>query len=359
MATRIPPCDVCADSSRLPRREFLKTLSAGAVSTAIGSAWLASPASRFVAAAESTEAAAATTSSENLAAELFKSLTDAQRSEICFPWDYSDDRGLLRLHVANNWQITDHAVVSDFFSSQQQELIEALFWKLYNPAWKERIQKQLVDDAQGYGLHQSIALFGEPGSGHFEFVMTGRHLTIRCDGDTAEHLAFGGPIFYGHAANEMFDEPATHPDNVFWEQALKANALFGMLDGRQRDQALVQRGIPESRVNFQPIAAERSGLLCSELSKDQQAHLEQVLSALVEPYRDVDQAEVRRCLAAQGGLEACKLTFYADADLGNDGVWDNWRLEGPAFVWHYRGNPHVHVWANVADDPAVRITTRG
>jgi hypothetical protein len=35
------------------------------------------------------------------------------------------------------------------------------------------------------------------------------------------------------------------------------------------------------------------------------------------------------------------------------GVWDNWRLEGPAFVWHFRGSPHVHVWVNIAGSPSV------
>jgi hypothetical protein len=34
-------------------------------------------------------------------------------------------------------------------------------------------------------------------------------------------------------------------------------------------------------------------------------------------------------------------------------------LEGPSFVWHFRGSPHVHVWVNVADNPSVAITTAG
>ena len=45
-------------------------------------------------------------------------------------------------------------------------------------------------------------------------------------------------------------------------------------------------------------------------------------------------------------------------DVGEDKVWDNWRLEGPAFVWYFRGDPHVHVWVNVADDPSVRFDTK-
>jgi hypothetical protein len=61
------------------------------------------------------------------------------------------------------------------------------------------------------------------------------------------------------------------------------------------------------------------------------------------------------CIDRQGGLESLRMAFYTDDDTGNDKVWDNWRLEGPSFVWHFRGSPHVHVWVNVADDPSVKL----
>jgi hypothetical protein len=48
------------------------------------------------------------------------------------------------------------------------------------------------------------------------------------------------------------------------------------------------------------------------------------------------------------------LAFYKDGNLGDD-EWDNWRLEGPAFVWYFRGFPHVHIWINVADDSSVPL----
>jgi hypothetical protein len=41
--------------------------------------------------------------------------------------------------------------------------------------------------------------------------------------------------------------------------------------------------------------------------------------------------------------------------VGADRVWNVVRLEGPSFVWHYRGAPHVHVWVNVADDPSMKL----
>ena len=64
-------------------------------------------------------------------------------------------------------------------------------------------------------------------------------------------------------------------------------------------------------------------------------------------------------MEAQGGLDECHLAFYKSDDIGEDGVWDIWRLEGPSFVWHFRGAPHVHVWVNVADDPSVKLNADG
>ena len=95
--------------------------------------------------------------------------------------------------------------------------------------------------------------------------------------------------------------------------------------------------------------------LRKDLSEDQKQEMQNVLTTLIEPYRQVDQEEVRACLKAQGGLDACHLAFYRDSDIGKDEVWDNWRLEGPAFVWYFRGSPHVHVWVNIADDPRVTL----
>ena len=83
--------------------------------------------------------------------------------------------------------------------------------------------------------------------------------------------------------------------------------------------------------------------------------MQKVLGLLVEPYRTSDRDEALACLKKQGGLDACSLSFYQDSDIGNDKVWDNWRLEGPSFVWYFRGRPHVHVWVNVADDASVKL----
>lgn len=333
---------------QVTRRSFVQAASASAAAMALPRVLRADPASADAKAPES------------LVKTLYESLSEKQREEICFTWDYTDDRKVLRTHVSNNWQIADVKTCglgTNFFTRDQRDVVEALFWGLYNKEWHDRIRKQLQDDAGGYGKQQTIAIFGKPGSEKFELVMTGRHLTIRCDGNTTEHVAFGGPIFYGHAASG-FNEQVNHPGNVFWPQALKANELFKMLDGKQRAAALIAKMPSESAVAFQD-KAKITGLPASELSKDQREHLQSVLNMLVEPYRLSDRQEVAKCLEAQGGLEQCRLSFYREGDLGNDEVWDNWRLEGPAFVWHFRGTPHVHVWVNVADNPSVPTNAKG
>jgi Protein of unknown function (DUF3500)/TAT (twin-arginine translocation) pathway signal sequence len=335
-------CSDCDSNSDFSRRQFLK--SAGAAALAVGAAPLVARAVDIP----------ADSAPETVTKLLYESLTPEQSKVIAFDWDYMDPkRGLLRTRVANNWKITEPHITSDFYTKDQQAMIKHIFEHIIQPEWHERIYKQLEDDAGGYGNDQSIAMFGKPG-GKFEFVMTGRHMTLRADGNSAEHVAFGGPIFYGHAA-QGFNEKPNHPGNVFWHQALAANKVFEMLDGKQREKALIAKLPREQDSGFRGPGGQFPGIPLSELASDQQSLVQEVLHKLVEPYRSTDREEALACVKAQGGLEKCSLAFYSDGDIGSDKVWDCWRLEGPSLVWYFRGSPHVHVWVNVADDPSVKL----
>ena len=294
-------------------------------------------------------------SAESMVKVLYDSLSDKQKSDICYDWNHQDKKlGLLRSRVAANWQINKHEINGDFYTGEQRELARNIFEGIVHPDWTGRFDKQLEDDCGGFGEEQSIAIFGEPGNGDFEFVLTGRHMTLRCDGNSADHVAFGGPIFYGHAPTGG-DEEADHQGNVFWEQALAANKVYQMLDGKQRKAAEFAKSPGEKNVAFQGANGRFTGIPIADLSSDQQGEMQNVLAKLLEPFRKADQMEAVECLKKQGGLDACHLTFYTDKDLGKDKVWDNWRLEGPSFVWHYRGAPHVHVWVNIASDASVKL----
>ncbi len=335
-----PNSDATRGSLSWDRRRFIQVTSAAAVAGALNSS--------TACAAQGDQK-----SPETFVKLLYDSLSPRQKETVCFDWEHTTkDEGLLRTRVANNWKITKPSILSDFYTRDQQTLVREIFLGIIHPDWHKRFDQQLKDDMGGFGVAQSLAIFGTPGSKQFEFVLTGRHTTLRCDGNTQEHVALGGPIFYGHAAGTD-DESANHPGNVFWEQAVAANQVYKMLDSRQRKAAEVGETPDEEAVAFR--ASSHPGIPVAELSRDQKAELVKTLDKLIEPFRTSDRDEVQQCLAKQGGIDRLHLAFYTDDDIGNDRVWDNWRLEGPSFVWHFRGAPHVHVWVNIADDPSVPL----
>ncbi len=148
-------------------------------------------------------AAAPASSTESLVKVLYDTLQAEQREKMCHAWDYIDaKRGLLRTRVANNWMINEQEINSEFYTGEQRDLIRKIFEGMIDPQWHAGFDKQMEDDCGGFGEEQSIAIFGQPEKGPFEFVLTGRHMTLRCDGNSAENVAFGGPIFYRHAPND-------------------------------------------------------------------------------------------------------------------------------------------------------------
>jgi len=179
-------------------------------------------------------------------------------------------------------------------------------------------------------------------------VLTGRHCTVRCDGDSVHGSAFGGPIFYGHAS-QNFNEAPDHPKNVYWYQAKRANEVFQALDGKQRAAALL--GDPREEKGTATIELKKrgeiAGLPVSEMSRDQRELVDKVLADLLLPFRKKDADEAMKDIRKNGGVEGLTMSFYKNLDIGNDGVWDVWQLESPNMVWYFRGAPHVHTWVNI------------
>jgi hypothetical protein len=320
----------CPDCDGLGRREFVRAV--GGLAVATGASPLLGLARPAFAAPTPSSAA------ETAAARLHQSLTNEQRSVVCFPFDDP-----LRTRISANWAITE-PTINSFFTAEQQTLIDEVFRGVTSPEGYERFLKQMDEDAGGFGQYH-VALFGEPGSGQFEFEMTGRHMTIRADGDSVAGAAFGGPIVYGHGAG---DSEGGLPGNVFFYQTQKANEVFQALDGTQREKALLRAAPDESQVPVQGAQGSFPGIRVGDLSADQQGLVQQVVKVLLDPYRAEDVDEALAVIEAGGGVDALHMAFYQDEDLGGDQVWDVWRVEGPTFVWHFRGAPHVHTYVNIA-----------
>ena len=301
-----------------PRREFIHS---AALAAAAAPSLLASPAETRVQA-------------------LYKSLDEKQRNAICFPFEHK-----LRDRVENNWHITK-ARIDKHFTSEQRVLIDEIFDELHSENYRPRVRRQVAQDNEDDGGLGgcAVAIFGEPGTGKFEFVLTGRHITRRCDGDSVDGAAFGGPIFYGHSPK--FHEKADHPGNVYWFQAKRANILFQALDGKQRDVALISNPPRERGTKTVELGGERTGIPVAELSADQKGLARAVMTDLLAPFREADAAEAMRLIDARG-FDQLNFSFYKDKDIGDDGVWDVWMVEGPAMRWYFRGWPHVHTWVHI------------
>ena len=162
-------------------------------------------------------------------------------------------------------------------------------------------------------------------------------------------MAFGGPIFYGHAA-KSFHEKADHPGNAYWFQAKRANELYQALDAKHRKVALLDKRSRGERGNktIQTKGSTKGleGLPVSELAGDQKALFQKVLGDLLAPFRQKDADEAMKLIKAND-MNKLHLSYYKIENIGEDEIWDVWQVEGPKMVWYFRGKPHVHVWANI------------
>ena len=325
-----PSCDCCGTFTR---RTFLKSAAAATVLLPFGS---------VVEAADKLQQPAP---AETLVTQLFKGLNEKQRAEICFPFGHP-----LQSKIDNAWYITKSKVGA--MSAEQQELVREIFLSLHSEEYAKPVLAAVDHDNGDAGFGDcSIALFGEPGTGKFQFVFTGRHVTRRCDGDSVAGAAFGGPIFYGHQAGDKDEEPADHPGNAYWFQAKRANELFAALDGKQREAALKDKGRPERKeqtVKLKGTETGLEGIPISELTRDQKELARKVMADLLAPFRKADADESIK-LIEKNGFDKLHMAFYKNGDLGNDGIWDVWQIEGPNMIWYFRGEPHVHTWVHVRD----------
>ena len=277
-----------------------------------------------------------TSASETAVAEFYASLTDDQKKVLCFNFEHE-----LRHRISANWHVTKPTMGETFFTSPQREMVGRIVKGLCSEEGYERMTRQMDEDAGG--LHEfSVAMFGEPGSKQFEFMLTGRHLTLRADGDSVDKAAFGGPIVYGHDQGE--------PDaskNIYFYQTQQTDAVFKSLTSEQAAKALLEKAPAEAAVQVQGDGGKFAGIKVGDLQAEQKAMVEKTLGVLLAPYRKEDIDEVMQVLKESGGVDQLHMAFYQQEDVGGDKTWDIWRVEGPSFVWHYRGAPHVHAYINI------------
>jgi hypothetical protein len=314
----------CQDCEGLDRRSFVKTVGGAALAGAAAPLLFNS---RFAHAAPS-----ATSDAETAVGEFYASLSEKQRAAICLPFNHEH-----RSNISANWHVTE-TTIGDF-TKAQQELTKKIVQNVTSPDGYERLLRQMEDDDGGIESY-SVAVFGEPGTSKFQWELTGRHLTLRADGNTVDKAAFGGPVVYGHGEEDA-------KQNLFHYQTQKANEVFKALDAKQAELALLKAAPDEAAVQLQGKGASFPGIAVKDLSPDQRQLVRSTIRTIMAPYRKEDVDEVIETVKNNGGLSELHMAFYQEDDLDDDKVWDIWRIEGPSLVCHFRGAPHVHAYINV------------
>lgn len=330
------PCPECT----LDRRDLFRTLAVGGAALAAGGTILTPTAAR--AAERLPMPRVVNAAAEDLVKELFAGLNAEQKTAVVKPWDHPARK------TVNPNKALDKKIGA-VFTKPQQELVERIVKAIASDdkGWHQITRAGTWDASKTFG-ETGADIFGDPSKGKFAFLFTGHHLTVRCDGDSEEGAAFGGPIYYGHTPNGYA------PNNVFANHTKAVMKAFDALDEKQRKKATVTVGNPGEGAKSVQLkkTGEHPGIAYGELSKDQQELIDLTMKTILSPYRQQDGAEVVSIIKQMGGMEKVHLAFYNEkyenTETSDKQPWSFWRLEGPGFVWNFRVLPHVHTFVNIS-----------
>ena len=289
------------------------------------------------------------TRSDSLPMQLYKSLSDEQRHKVCLPADHPR-----RQYVSNWWYIHPSYRIPSTFNAEQQELIHSIFNSMHSADHQDAVDKQVLIDQYGEAKNAPAAgFFGTPDDEDFEFIFTGHHVTRRCNAHTDKGQGFGGaPIFYGHyphpvdSMRDNFREAKDHPGNPYWYQGKIFNRFVQSLDGTQQQQGLLDTE-PRSENPEAVIAkpTEARGLSCASLSSDQKKLFLETVRGMLAMFREDDINATVESIESRQIIDELRISWFSGKyDLGSDGVWDTWQIEGPDMVWYFRGEPHIHCY---------------
>ncbi|MFM8275239.1 MAG: DUF3500 domain-containing protein [Gemmata sp.] len=337
-ADTAPSCPDCTTppAPAPDRRDFIRVLGAAAVVTATG----LTPLQKARAARAEKQAQA-----EAMIFELYKSMDADQKKKLVRAWDHGAAAGKLPGRLLTHNGADGKSKIGEEYNKKQVELLDKIFRAICNgeEGYKQLSRNGRFDNSNDFE-NAGALIYGEAVEGKkFSLVFCSHHLTVRCDGNSEEKTAFGGPLYYGHSPNGYAST------NVFSKQTKAATDLFGALSAEQKKLAVLPgKWVDEHNgVKVPGKAAKVPGLCFADMTKEQKELTEKVMKEVVSPYRKEDGDEVLEIIKANGGMEKLSMAFYEEGKRNEKEPWSYWRLEGPGFVWSFRSLPHVHTFVNV------------
>ena len=278
---------------------------------------------------------------DELARRFAASLDATTRALTCVAYDHP----MRQYHNRGVWG-GGAPIDADHFTWEQRGLLTDIFYASLSEHGRERVPNEFF--LRLGGVHRmNVLLCGEPEAPPYQMILTGPHLNLRLGGASSEGAAFGGPQIYG---DQRGDGVAGLPGNL-WEFQLEiAHRLFDSLDEGRRRSALLESAPVQTEIQLQGTRGSFPGIPVMELDQAQKRLVRELVDAILSTYPSGDVAFANECLAANGGLDALRLAYYRDGEIDGSGVFQIFRLEGPAAVFHFRGAPHVHAFVNIAMD---------
>jgi len=182
-------------------------------------------------------------------------------------------------------------------------------------------------------------------------LLSGVHLNLRLGSVSPEGAAFGGPQVYG---DQRGNERVGLPNNTYRYQLEDAQRLVAALTPAERARVRVARAPAQVNIGVQGAAGRFDGIAIADLASAKRALAKEIVAGILDTYADESAAYAWQCLERNGGSDALHFADY-DQDFeggrrAGDGPSQIFRIEGPAAVFHFRGEPHVHAFLNVTMD---------
>ncbi|HJR71638.1 MAG TPA: hypothetical protein VKA43_16460, partial [Gammaproteobacteria bacterium] len=196
-----------------------------------------------------------------------------------------------------------------------------------------------------------LAVCGDPRVGAYQLSLSGVHLNLRLGSVGPEGAAFGGPQVYG---DQRGNGRVGLPNNTYRYQLEAAQGLAAALTPAERAQVRVARAPAQVNIGVQGAAGRFDGVPVADLALGKRALARALVAGILGTYADDAAAYAWQCLERNGGVDALHFADYDEDFEGGrragDGPSQIFRLEGPAAVFHFRGEPHLHAFINVTMD---------
>ncbi|HEY9182096.1 MAG TPA: DUF3500 domain-containing protein [Gammaproteobacteria bacterium] len=284
-------------------------------------------------------------SMDELVAELLAALSPSAKAQACFSYDHP----LRQYHNRGLWLggLSVNAVTLDW---DTRRLLTDVMHAGLSEAGRNRVPLQ--DSTSFFGVNMlQLAICGDPSTGPYQLVLSGVHLNLRLGSASPEGTAFGGPQVYG---DQRGNGRVGLPSNTYRYQLEAAQRLVAALTPAERAQARVARAPAQVNIGVQGAAGRFDGVAIADLAPAKRALAREVVAGILGTYADESAAYAWQCLDRNGGIDGLHFADY-DEDfeggrLAGDGPSQIFRIEGPAAVFHFRGEPHLHAFINVTMD---------